>query len=171
MADNEYREALLKKNNNDHSNKSHRKYHEDCPGCKIELFKATNTGVPVKHLLYVCLAILVASLPISSLFPFVYFMIRDFHISEREEDIGYYAGFVGSAFMFGRASTSFLWGVIADRYGRKPVILFGAFAVFIFNTLFGLSTNLWMAVSTRFLLGSLCGIIGPMRVLHFILCV
>jgi MFS family permease len=27
--------------------------------------------------------------------------------------------------MFGRALTSVLWGMIADRYGRKPVILFG----------------------------------------------
>ncbi|XP_044507035.1 protein ZINC INDUCED FACILITATOR-LIKE 1-like isoform X3 [Mangifera indica] len=69
----------------------------------------------------------------------------------------------GSAFMFGRALTSILWGVIADRYGRKPVIMFGAMAIVIFNTLFGLSTNFWMAVSTRFLLGSLCGMLGPMR--------
>ncbi|PON46756.1 Major facilitator, partial [Parasponia andersonii] len=88
---------------------------------------------------------------------------RDFRIAKREEDIGYYAGFVGSAFMFGRSFTSLLWGVIADRYGRKPVILFGTIAVVIFNTLFGLSTNFWMAVSTRFLLGSLCGILGPTR--------
>lgn len=104
-----------------------------------------------------------AALPISSLFPFLYFMIRDFHIAKREEDIGYYAGYVGSAFVFGRALTSVLWGMIADRYGRKPVIMFGTISVVIFNTLFGFSTNFWMAVSTRFLLGSLCGILGPMR--------
>ncbi|KAJ6925235.1 hypothetical protein NC652_018239 [Populus alba x Populus x berolinensis] len=103
------------------------------------------------------------TLPISSLFPFLYFMIRDFHIAKREEDIGYYAGYVGSAFMFGRALTSVPWGMIADRYGRKPVIMFGTISVVIFNTLFGFSTNFWMAVSTRFLLGSLCGILGPMR--------
>lgn len=108
--------------------------------------------------------------------------------------------------MFGRALTSVLWGMIADRYGRKPVIMFGTMAVLvhflvlisliivywltcergnrifiyyshsilcilmndypriIFNTLFGLSTTFWMAVSTRFLLGSLCCILGPMRV-------
>ncbi|KAG6642738.1 hypothetical protein CIPAW_09G161400 [Carya illinoinensis] len=90
-------------------------------------------------------------------------MIKDFHVAQREEDIGYYAGYVGSAFMFGRALTSVLWGMIADRYGRKPVIFFGTISVVILNTLFGLSTNFWMAVSTRFLLGSLCGILGPMR--------
>ncbi|XP_052176570.1 protein ZINC INDUCED FACILITATOR 1-like isoform X2 [Diospyros lotus] len=65
--------------------------------------------------------------------------------------------------MFGRALTSVLWGMVADRCGRKPVIMFGIIVVVIFNTLFGLSTNFWMAISTRFLLGSLCGILGPMK--------
>lgn len=31
--------------------------------------------------------------------------------------------------MFGRALTSLFWGVVADRYGRKPVILLGIFSV------------------------------------------
>ncbi|KAK6244377.1 hypothetical protein QUC31_010786 [Theobroma cacao] len=152
MGDN--REALLGAEN---------KYFENCPGCKVELLKETNPGIPFKHLLYVWVVVLAAALPISSLFPFLYFMIRDFNIAKKEEDIGYYAGYVGSAFMFGRALTSVFWGMIADRYGRKPVIMFGTFSVVIFNTLFGLSTNFWVAVSTRFLLGSLCGILGPMR--------
>ncbi|KAF3441419.1 hypothetical protein FNV43_RR15333 [Rhamnella rubrinervis] len=139
-------------------------YHdENCPGCKIDKLKDSNHGLPFKHLFYVFLIVLSAALPISALFPFLYFMIRDFHIAKREEDIGYYAGYVGSAFMLGRALTSVLWGVIADRYGRRPVIMFGTIAVAIFNTLFGLSTSFWMAVSMRFLLGSFCGLLGPMR--------
>ncbi|XP_021773414.1 protein ZINC INDUCED FACILITATOR 1-like isoform X2 [Chenopodium quinoa] len=103
------------------------------------------------------------ALPISSLFPFLYFMIRDFHIAEQKADVGYYAGFVGSAFMFGRALTSVVWGKLADRYGRKPIIITGTIAVVIFNTMFGLSVNFWMAVSARFLLGSLCGLLGPAK--------
>lgn len=31
--------------------------------------------------------------------------------------------------MFGRALTSAFWGVVADRYGRKPVIVIGICAV------------------------------------------
>jgi MFS family permease len=31
--------------------------------------------------------------------------------------------------MLGRALTSVLWGMIADRYGRKPVIMFGTISV------------------------------------------
>ncbi|XP_070021240.1 protein ZINC INDUCED FACILITATOR-LIKE 1-like isoform X1 [Nicotiana sylvestris] len=136
---------------------------EDCPGCKVDLLKRSDSSLPVKAVFYISIVTLCAALPISSLFPFLYFMVRDFHIADREEDISYYAGFVGSSLMLGRALTSILWGVIADRYGRKPVVIIGTITVVIFNALFGLSTNFWMAIILRFLMGSLCGIIGTMR--------
>ncbi|XP_073044231.1 protein ZINC INDUCED FACILITATOR 1-like isoform X1 [Primulina eburnea] len=137
--------------------------YDDCPGCKIEKLKQSDSRIPYKNLTFVWIVTLCAALPISSLFPFLYFMIRDFHIAKREEDISFYAGYVGSSFMLGRALTSLLWGLVADKYGRKPIILFGTIIVVILNTLFGLSVNFWMAISTRFILGSLCGILGPMR--------
>ncbi|KAH7547677.1 hypothetical protein JRO89_XS14G0001500 [Xanthoceras sorbifolium] len=139
------------------------KYYEGCPGCKVDQHKELQRGFPIKELVSIWIVVLCAALPISSLFPFLYFMIRDFHIAKREEDIGSYAGYVGSAFMLGRALTSVLWGLVADRYGRKPVIIIGTMTVVIFNTLFGLSVNFWMAVITRFLLGSLNGLLGPIK--------
>ncbi|TYJ36482.1 hypothetical protein E1A91_A05G309600v1 [Gossypium mustelinum] len=148
----EYREPLLKK-----------KYYKNCPGCKVDEMKELEQGLPIRPLLSIWIIVLCTALPISSLFPFLYFMIRDFHIAEREEDIGSYAGYVGSAFMLGRALTSVSWGIFADRYGRKPVIIMGTTSVVIFNTLFGLSVNFWMAVITRFLLGSLNGLLGPIK--------
>ncbi|KAK9733086.1 hypothetical protein RND81_04G042500 [Saponaria officinalis] len=126
-------------------------YYDDCPGCKMDKRKDTQLDVPWITLIYVWVIVLCNALPISSLFPFLYFMIKDFHIAKQDADVGYYAGFVGCSFMLGRALTSVLWGVIADRYGRKPVIIFGTIASVVFNTLFGLSTNFWMAVITRFL--------------------
>ncbi|RVW44984.1 Protein zinc induced facilitator-like 1 [Vitis vinifera] len=89
------------------------------------------------------------------------YQIRDFNIAKTEKDIGYYAGYAGASYMFGRALTSILWGMVADRYGRKPVILVGTASVVIFNTLFGLSLNYWMAISSRFLLGSMSTLLGP----------
>ncbi|KAE9592771.1 putative major facilitator superfamily [Lupinus albus] len=92
-----------------------------------------------------------------------YFQIKDFNIAKTEANISTYAGYVGSSFMLGRALTSILWGKIADRYGRKPVLVIGVISVVIFNTLFGLSTSFWMAIIMRFLLGSLCGVLGTIR--------
>ncbi|GFQ05182.1 protein zinc induced facilitator-like 1 [Phtheirospermum japonicum] len=143
--------------------KRQKDYYENCEACKVGKFKESNNGIPFKLLLHVWIVTLAAALPISSLFPFLYFMVKDFNIAKREEDISSYAGYVGSSFMFGRALTSLVWGLVSDKYGRKPVIIFGTFTVVILNTLFGLSVNYWMAISTRFLLGSLCGILGPMR--------
>ncbi|KAJ8420675.1 LOW QUALITY PROTEIN: hypothetical protein Cgig2_005206 [Carnegiea gigantea] len=119
------------------------------------------------------------ALPVSSIFPFLYNMVRNFHIAKREEDVSFYAGFEeagiltfhadsflyfeGSSYMVGRTLTAVLWGVIADRYGRKPVMLTSILGIVVFNTLFGLSINYWMAMATRFFIGALCGILGPIR--------
>ncbi|XP_039146650.1 protein ZINC INDUCED FACILITATOR-LIKE 1-like [Dioscorea cayenensis subsp. rotundata] len=138
-------------------------YFDDCPGCRLAQRIESKPGIPYIEFLYVWLVTLCTALPISSLFPFLYFMIRDLHIAKREEDIGFYAGFVGASFMLGRSLTSVLWGLVADRYGRKPVIVFGIISVIIFNTLFGLSTSYWMAILTRFLLGALNGLLGPIK--------
>ncbi|KAI4332867.1 hypothetical protein L6164_017743 [Bauhinia variegata] len=138
-------------------------YHENCPGCKVDKAKETTRGAPIRHLLNIWMVVLCSTLPISSLFPFLYFMVRDFNIAETEQDIAGYAGYVGSAYMLGRSLTSVVWGIIADRYGRKPVVVIGVGTVVIFNTLFGLSTSFWMALITRFLLGALNGLLGPMK--------
>ncbi|PPR95581.1 hypothetical protein GOBAR_AA25089 [Gossypium barbadense] len=151
----EYREPLLKK-----------KYYKNCPGCKVDEMKELEQGLPIRPLLSIWIIVLCTgkdNLCCSGLGFESRIRIRDFHIAEREEDIGSYAGYVGSAFMLGRALTSVSWGIFADRYGRKPVIIMGTTSVVIFNTLFGLSVNFWMAVITRFLLGSLNGLLGPIK--------
>ncbi|KAJ0753576.1 hypothetical protein HanPI659440_Chr09g0337341 [Helianthus annuus] len=70
-------------------------YHENCPGCKVDRNKRIQTGLPIKELFFLWVVVLCVVLPISSLYPFLYFMVRDFNIAEKEEDISYYAGYVG----------------------------------------------------------------------------
>uniref|UniRef100_A0A2P2MM65 Putative peptide/nitrate transporter At3g43790 n=2 Tax=Rhizophora mucronata TaxID=61149 RepID=A0A2P2MM65_RHIMU len=65
--------------------------------------------------------------------------------------------------MIGRALTSVFWGWLADRYGRRPIILIGTFSVFVFNALFGLSTSFWVALSMRFFLGCFNSQLGTIR--------
>ncbi|KAI9115297.1 hypothetical protein K1719_013616 [Acacia pycnantha] len=139
------------------------RYHENCPGCKVDQAKQMQQGVPLKHILTVWMITLCTTLPVCCLFPFLYFMVRDFGIAKEEADISTYAGYVGSSYMFGRSLSSIPWGMIADRYGRKYAIVIGIAAVVVFNTLFGLSTSFWMAVSSRFLLGILNGSLGPTK--------
>ncbi|KAL0728164.1 hypothetical protein Bca4012_024257 [Brassica carinata] len=150
----EYKEALLEKN---------KYHHEGCPGCKVEQMKQLRRGYPYLELSFVWIIVLSTSLPISSLYPFLYYMIEDFGVAKTEKDIGFYAGFIACSFMLGRALTSVFWGIVADRYGRKPIILLGTISIAIFNALFGLSLNFWMAIGTRFLLGSFNCLLGTMK--------
>nr|ABG21871.1 major facilitator superfamily antiporter, putative, expressed [Oryza sativa Japonica Group] len=145
-------------------------YHDGCPGCAMEQRKEEHKGIPYREFLFVAITTLASSLPISSLFPFLYFMIRDLHVARTEEDIGFYAGFLGASYMIGRGFASILWGMVADRIGRKPVIIFSIFAVIVLNTLFGLSVKYWMAVTTRFLLGALNGLLAPIKAYSIEVC-
>uniref|UniRef100_A0A0E0BNJ4 Major facilitator superfamily (MFS) profile domain-containing protein n=1 Tax=Oryza glumipatula TaxID=40148 RepID=A0A0E0BNJ4_9ORYZ len=138
---------------------------ERCPGCVQERRKASRGGrIPYTELFFVAVTTLASSLPITCLFPFLYFMVRDLQVAQTEEDIGYYAGFLGASYMVGRSFAAIFWGVVADRIGRKPVIVFSILSVVIFNTLFGLSTKYWMALTTRFVLGALNGLLAPIKV-------
>uniref|UniRef100_A0A0E0R3U7 Major facilitator superfamily (MFS) profile domain-containing protein n=1 Tax=Oryza rufipogon TaxID=4529 RepID=A0A0E0R3U7_ORYRU len=138
---------------------------ERCPGCVQEQRKARRGGrIPYTELFFVAVTTLASSLPITCLFPFLYFMVRDLQVAQTEEDIGNYAGFLGASYMVGRSFAAIFWGVVADRIGRKPVIMFSILSVVIFNTLFGLSTKYWMALTTRFVLGALNGLLAPIKV-------
>nr|CAB3472869.1 unnamed protein product [Digitaria exilis] len=122
----------------------------------------TATGIPYLNF-NIWIVCLTSTLPIQSLFPYLYFMIRDLKIAKQEQDIGFYAGFVGASYFLARTFSSVPWGIFADMYGRKPCIVISILAVIVFNTLFGLSTSYWMAIVTRGLLGLLCGILGPIK--------
>nr|CBX25426.1 hypothetical_protein [Oryza glaberrima] len=131
-------------------------YHDGCPGCAMEQRKEEHKGIPYKEFLFVAITTLAS--------------LRDLHIARTEEDIGFYAGFLGASYMIGRGFASILWGMVADRIGRKPVIIFSIFAVIVLNTLFGLSVKYWMAVTTRFLLGALNGLLAPIKAYSIEVC-
>jgi MFS family permease len=39
--------------------------------------------------------------------------------------------FVGASYMLGRALTSIIWGILADRIGRKPIIIITTFSMLV----------------------------------------
>ncbi|XP_057520270.1 protein ZINC INDUCED FACILITATOR-LIKE 1-like [Amaranthus tricolor] len=153
----------VSENEIDNKNKNKYECDEKCSGCQIERRKAEDPNIPWSNFVFIWVITLTSALPITFIFPFLYFMVRDFGIATQEEDVSFYAGFEGSAFMVGRVFTSVIWGMLADRYGRRPVMIFSTSAIVLFNIMFGLSANYWMALTSRMLLGAFCGAIGPMR--------
>lgn len=92
-----------------------------------------------------------------SIFPYIYYMIEDFNITNDKNKISVYAGMVTSAFTLAEFSTGVLWGKLSDRIGRKPVLLTGLIGTAISVLVFGFASSLPVALFARALGGLLNG--------------
>lgn len=92
-----------------------------------------------------------------SIFPYIYYMIEDFHITKDPNQISVYAGMVTSAFTLAEFASSVWWGRLSDKIGRKPVLLCGLIGTAISVLAFGFSKNLSVALFARALGGLLNG--------------
>lgn len=110
-------------------------------------------------------------LAFTSLFPYLYFMIRDFQIAPTEKEISRYSGYLASSFAFCQFLFSVQWGKLSNKIGRKPVLLIGLFGTSVSLQLFGFSTNYYMALASRSLAGALNGNIGVLRTVIGEICV
>ena len=88
-------------------------------------------------------------------------MIRDFQFDERQN--GFYAGVLASSYFLAQLLTSFPWGLLSDRLGRRPVLLYGTLCVTAATLVFGLSSSFSVALASRFLAGFLSGNIGTSK--------
>ncbi|KAF9899799.1 hypothetical protein BX616_002840, partial [Lobosporangium transversale] len=84
----------------------------------------------------------------------------DFHITESEDEIGFFCGLIASSFFFAQFCTSIFWGFMSDRYGRRPILLIGLCGTAIACTSFGLSKSLPWAIISRSMCGLLNGNVG-----------
>lgn len=98
-----------------------------------------------------------------SIFPYIYYMIEDFNITDDTNKIAVYAGMVTSAFTLAEFSTGVLWGRLSDKIGRKPVLLSGLIGTALSVLAFGFAPNLPVALFARALGGLLNGNIGVLQ--------
>lgn len=122
------------------------------------------SGFPIWQMVIICIIRFSEPVAFTSLFPYVYFMIRDFEIAEHEEDISKYSGYLASSFAFAQFLCAVQWGRLGDKkYGRKPILLFGLVGTSISLILFGFSKNYYMALAARSLAGALNGNVAVLR--------
>ncbi|KAI9685495.1 MAG: hypothetical protein M1822_004353 [Bathelium mastoideum] len=98
-----------------------------------------------------------------SIFPYIYYMIASFQITNDDKRIAFYAGMVTSAFALAEFSSGVLWGRLSDMIGRKPVLLCGLAGTGISMVAFGFAPNLPVALLARALGGLLNGNIGVLQ--------
>ncbi|KAI9657987.1 MAG: hypothetical protein M1821_002644 [Bathelium mastoideum] len=120
-----------------------------------------STPFPFRQLLILALCRICEPIAFMSIFPYIYYMIASFQITNDDKRIAFYAGMVTSAFALAEFSSGVLWGRLSDIIGRKPVLLCGLAGTGISMVAFGFAPNLPVALLARALGGLLNGsIIG-----------
>ncbi|CAM9933856.1 unnamed protein product [Scytosiphon promiscuus] len=118
---------------------------------------------PRRSVLILSMVLTTLGFTLTSLFPYVGIMTKHLLGLSTTNEAGYYVGFIASSFTFGRFLTAYFWGYVADKIGRKPVVIVGLLAIAACSVAFGLSTSFAMAVTARFVLGLMNGIMPAVR--------
>jgi DHA1 family multidrug resistance protein-like MFS transporter len=74
-----------------------------------------------------------------------------------EAGIDLWSGILNGSTSFVAAFASPLWGRLADRYGRKPMLIRSSCAIAVFTAFMGLSLNVWQFFAARALMGVFAG--------------
>ncbi|KAL1932654.1 hypothetical protein VTP01DRAFT_8332 [Rhizomucor pusillus] len=123
---------------------------------------AKKKPLPARQLAIICISRFAEPISFTICFPFVVFMIRDFHMGD-EKQTGFYVGILTSTFALCQLLTGIPWGMLSDRVGRRPILLNGLFGTMIGILMFGLSKSFYWALFCRSLCGLLNGNVGIMK--------
>ncbi|KAL6072099.1 RNA polymerase III subunit Rpc25 family protein [Balamuthia mandrillaris] len=111
--------------------------------------KGPATPLPWRKVGGICVVIGAQSITETILFPFVGFMVADLGVAPTKAEVGYYAGYLASAYFLAQFCSGFLWGIAADKWGRRPVLLIGLLGSVVATTMFGFSFSYWWALVAR----------------------
>lgn len=117
--------------------------------------------LPVQQLVILVVARLAEPLAYTSIYPYLPEMISDFGIPQ--VDIARWAGLTTAVFAVSQGLAAVPWGRASDRYGRKPVVLFGLASTMICFIVWGMSTSLTMAIIARAVQGAGSGNVAIIR--------
>ena len=102
---------------------------------------------------------LLALIGFSSRVPFLPFYLADLGVTSVEGQT-LWSGAINAAGAGAMAITAPIWGLIADRYGRKPMLLRGLFGGAFVVALMGLVSEPWQLLALRVLEGTLTGTVA-----------
>ncbi|QGZ65485.1 MFS transporter [Paraburkholderia acidisoli] len=93
---------------------------------------------------------------LSMLLPFLPLYVRQLGVSA-QADVIQWSGVAFGATFLGTAVTAPIWGRLADRFGRKPMLVRAAIGMAIVMSLIGLAHNVYELVALRLLAGLIGG--------------
>ncbi|RXK35648.1 hypothetical protein M231_07078 [Tremella mesenterica] len=131
---------------------------------------AYSTPLPVLPMVVLCIAMLSELLAANLCTPFLLKMVEGFFLdagkpknSETEAAVGLWTGNLVSVFFITQFFTSLLWSSIADKHGRRAVIVASLAGSAVALVVFGTSESLPEAICVRLVQGIFGGAVGVFR--------
>ncbi|KAI9162837.1 major facilitator superfamily transporter [Paramyrothecium foliicola] len=126
---------------------------EDLPPAIATAKNPEDKPLPVMQILLLCYARLMEPIAFFSIIPFIAQMVQR-NGNLPASDVGFYSGLIESIFSATQMFVLIFWGRLADRVGRKPVLIISLFGMAICPALFCMSKT----IPQMFLFRSLAGV-------------
>ncbi|PIB02082.1 putative peptide/nitrate transporter [Cercospora beticola] len=118
--------------------------------------------MPYTQVIVLCYASLAEPVAYFAIFPFINEMLaRNGDLPS--ESVGFWSGSIESLFSLVQMVLMIFYGRMADRIGRKPVLVFSLAGVSVATALFGMSRNLWQMIVLRCVAGLFAGTVVTIR--------
>ena len=112
--------------------------------------------MPKWQILLLCYARAVEPLSFFTIFPYIAAMVQD-NGNLPESDVGFYSGLIESLFSATQVLVLVFWGRLADRVGRRPVLIWSLVGTTVTPALFGVSRSIPQMILFRCLAGVFSG--------------
>ena len=125
-------------------------------------------GSPVNwknNLLVIWLSQFLAMVGFGCCMPFIPLLLKEnLHVDD-DSVRGLYVSIYYLAAMVSLCIATSVWGMLADRFGRKLMLLRASYAAAIFYPLLALAPNFWVLVTIRFVCSFFSGTVNPAQTL------
>ncbi|KAK0656719.1 major facilitator superfamily domain-containing protein [Cercophora newfieldiana] len=118
--------------------------------------------LPVFQILILCYARCIEPIAFFCIIPYINKMAQE-NGNLEDADVGFYSGLIESLFSLTQMFLMIMWGRAADRFGRRPVLIFSLVGVTLATALFGMAKTIWQMILFRCLAGVFAGTIVTIR--------
>ncbi|XP_006463367.1 hypothetical protein AGABI2DRAFT_152546 [Agaricus bisporus var. bisporus H97] len=125
--------------------------------------EAFTTPLPVLSMIVLSITMLGEFLSANVSTPFLLFMVKGFGGMPDDSQVAFWAGILVSTFFLTQFLTSLLWATVAEKHGRRVVLVLSLLGSAVTCSLFGTSTTLQQAIVIRLAQGVFAGAVGVAR--------
>ncbi|KAM5351127.1 hypothetical protein ACJ41O_003850 [Fusarium nematophilum] len=118
--------------------------------------KPPSKPLPKLQIFLLCYARMTEPIAFFSIFPFIAQMVQR-NGNLPDTDVGFYSGLIESLFSATQMVVLIAWGRLADRVGRKPVLVATLVGTAVGPALFGMARSIWQMILFRCLAGVFSG--------------